>query len=94
MKKDEHKKRTIEDMKSLGTYRDEFLPLIDVYASMLEQWDKYEADPRTEPRRIEILRKDLITYSDRLLLNPKSRDSVDIKIESVDKLEKALESLG
>lgn len=94
MTKDEWKERTVEDMKSLGTYRKEFDPLIDVYASMLALRDQYEMEVGTEPRRLEILRRDLITYSDRLLLNPKSRESVEIKVEPTDRLSEALKNLG
>jgi adenylate cyclase class IV len=43
---------------------------------------------------MEVLRRDLITYSDRLLLNPKSRESVEIKVQTTDKLTEALEALG
>jgi adenylate cyclase class IV len=88
------KKRTIKDMKSLGTYKPEFEPLIDVYAGMLAKKDEYEMTEDIEPRRMEVLRRDLITYSDRLLLNPKSRESVEIKVQTTDKLTEALEALG
>ena len=94
MTKDQWKKRIVRDMKSLGTYQKEYDPIIDVYASMLELNDEYESDPDVEPRRVEILRKDLITYSDRLLLNPKSRESVEIKVEPTDRLSEALKNLG
>ena len=88
------KKRTIKDMKSLGTYKPEFEPLIDVYAGMLAKKDEYEMTEDIEPRRMEVLRRDLITYSDRLLLNPKSRESVEIKVQTTDKLTEAIEALG
>ena len=88
------KKRTIKDMKSLGTYKPEFEPLIDIYAGMLAKKDEYEMTEDIEPRRMEVLRRDLITYSDRLLLNPKSRESVEIKVQTTDKLTEALEALG
>jgi len=88
------KRRIKKDMTSLGTYKTEFDPIIDVYAGMLALKDEYEEDPTIEPRRMEVLRKDIITYSDRLLLNPKSRESVEIKVETTDRLSEALERIG
>lgn len=88
------KRRIKKDMTSLGTYKEEFDPIIDVYAGMLALKDEYEKTEDLEPRRMEILRRDLITYSDRLLLNPKSRESVEIKVETTDRLAAALEGIG
>lgn len=88
------KRRVIRDMKSLGTYKTEFDPIIDIYAGMLALKDIYEETELDEPRRMEILRRDLITYSDRLLLNPKSRESVEIKVETTDRLAEALAGIG
>lgn len=42
---------------------------------------------------LESLRKDIITYSDRLCLNPKAKESVKIKVPKKSKLEEALSKL-
>ena len=42
---------------------------------------------------MESLRKDIATYSDRLCLNPKSIESVNIEIKTPSRLEMALEKL-
>ncbi|MDF2609056.1 MAG: hypothetical protein K0R92_530 [Lachnospiraceae bacterium] len=42
---------------------------------------------------LESLRKDIITYSDRLCLNPKALDAVDIKVQKKSSLAEALSKL-
>lgn len=86
-------KKTKASMMALGTYKEEYKPLIDIYAFMLETMDDYMKDPPEDERRIEILRKDIITYSDRLRLNPKSSEVVEVKIETKDRLEQALDKM-
>ncbi|MEZ7764513.1 P27 family phage terminase small subunit [Gemella sp. 27098_8_92] len=92
--KNSFEKNTIKQMKSLGTYRDEFKPIIEIYAGLLFQYHTYakaheENDylameeytnkaGATNMRKVplitimETLRKDIISYSDRLMLNPKA----------------------
>jgi hypothetical protein len=87
-------KATIKQLKSLGTYRKEFDPLIKIYAGLLFQYTKYEKEHSERDYEVaeiyvnkagaenyrkiplvnvmETLRKDILTYSDRLMLNPKS----------------------
>lgn len=87
-------KATIKQLKSLGTYRKEFDPLIKIYAGLLFQYTKYEKEHAERDYEVaeiyvnkagaenyrkiplvnvmETLRKDILTYSDRLMLNPKS----------------------
>jgi phage terminase small subunit len=88
------KKRTINDMKTLGVYKKEYRDLIDVYVDiqhdyMLARRDfeksgrQYETETAAgNPKKsaivdsIEKLRKDIIAYSDRLGLSPKSLESI------------------
>ena len=84
--KNSFEKNTIKQMKSLGTYRDEFKPLIEyhTYAKAHEENDYLAMEEYTNKagatnmRKVplitimETLRKDIISYSDRLMLNPKS----------------------
>lgn len=94
MNKDTLKKNTIRDMKSLGVYKDEYNPLIDVYSDLLSQYIRankefeeggyqYETETAAGGTKksaivatLEVLRKDLITYSDRLCLSPKAIQSI------------------
>ena len=39
--KNSFEKNTIKQMKSLGTYRDEFKPIIEIYAGLLFQYHTY-----------------------------------------------------
>ena len=71
------KKATIKNMKALGTYRKEFDHLINIYA------DIYVNKAGAENLRklplinvMETLRKDILTYSDKLMLNPKALGEV------------------
>lgn len=89
-----YEKDTRKAMENMGTYAAEYDPIIKIYANMLEEMDTFLEDTSIDPRRKEILRKDIITYSNSLLLNPKSRDTVDIKISEPSSLEKALMNIG
>jgi len=83
-----YKRLTIKDMKNLGTYKSEFIPLIDIYSDLLYQYNQamkdfadtgyvYETETAAGGSKksalvsaMEVLRKDIGTYSDRLQLNP------------------------
>lgn len=87
-------KATIKQLKSLGTYRKEFDPLIKIYAGLLFQYTKYEKEHAERDYEVaeiyvnkagaenyrkiplvnvmENLRSDILKYSDKLMLNPKS----------------------
>lgn len=105
------KKRTIEDMKSLGVYRKEYRDIIDVYADVYHDYllarkdfedsgREYETQTAAgNPKKsaivdsIEKLRKDLITYSDRLCLSHKSLETVTAEKKTQSKLDNVLSSL-
>ena len=69
-------------MESLGVYRKEFDPLIEIYASMMVQYKATEVTTNSKGvvsekksplvQTLETLRKDILSYSDRLCLNPKA----------------------
>ena len=85
---------TIERMKSLGVYREEYEGTIEIYSQLCEQYfeltDRFEKSGyRVQTKSaqggmkkspvvatLESLRKDILSYSDRLCLNPKSFDSL------------------
>ena len=97
------------DMKILGVYREEFDPIINIYLDILDQYDKAQAEFEKDGRMLidcrsgqkknpllvtlEGLKKEIITYSDRLCLNPKSFDQTKNAKDVQEKtgLEKALE---
>ena len=84
------KRRTIDYMKALGTYKTQYNQVIEVYADMMYQYnflsrqfeeEGYEVSVETEKSGgkkspilagLESLRKDIGTYSDRLMLNAKT----------------------
>lgn len=98
------------DMMTLGVYQEEFDPIINIYLDILDQYERtkadFEADGRlTVPCRsgekknpllvsLEGLKKEIITYSDRLCLNPKSFDQIKNSkdVEEKTGLVKALEA--
>lgn len=109
--KSTYRQRIVSDMKSLGTYKNEFEQIIDIYADLLVQYrntlQQYENEKREndfymkETGRkpplmlvIENLRKDIITYSDRLVLNPKSIQGHDVLNKPKSKLAEALSGFG
>lgn len=86
------KRQTIDEMKSMGTYRPEYDRLIDLYAEMWEQYfglmrayktgkgyaySSQTADGGDKKSSLSVtiegLRRDILQYSDRLMLNPKAR---------------------
>lgn len=106
-----YKQRIIGDMKSLGTYKQEYEQLIDIYADLLVQYrnilqqyqnekpvhDEYMiVEGKKSPLILvmENLRKDIITYSDRLVLNPKAIQGIEKDDKSTSKLAEALSGLG
>lgn len=84
------KKQTIKNMEALGTYKEQYNQIIDIYVDMLYQYQElrrqfaeggYQASVETERSggkknpvlvSLENLRKDIGTYSDRLMLNAKA----------------------
>lgn len=105
------KKKTVENMKSLGVYKPEYDPVIEVYAELCEQYHKltaefkksgykhyeYTAQGGTKKASIvatlESLRKDMLAYSDRLCLNPKSIETVTTETPGKSKLAQVLSEL-
>ncbi len=105
------KKRTIADMKQMGTHRREFNRLIDIYAGLVHQYllmlrkfedsgCEYEVDTGAGGSKkspivatLENLRKDILAYSDRLCLNPKSFESITVETEKKSKLASVLSAL-
>jgi len=110
-KKDSIKKATIKDMKSLGTYRQEYNRLIDIYAGLVHQYMQAVADFEASGRQYEVptgtgstkksgivstmenLRKDILAYSDRLCLNPRSLEQVTTETANQSKLASVLSEL-
>ena len=102
-------------MKELGTYREQYEDMIDVYAGLLHQYISFEQEfeksgyvieeeytnkaGATNMRKtplysaMESLRKDITTFSDRLCLNPKSIESINVEIKTPSRLEMALTKL-
>lgn len=100
--KESFRKNVIRDMKSLGVYKPEYDPIIGIYCEIHEQYQRlmatymksdYQIDGGDVAiaRRLETLRKDFITYNDRLKLNPKAHDMPDKKLEKKSKLAQVLE---
>jgi predicted DNA-binding protein YlxM (UPF0122 family) len=106
------KRATIADMKRLGVHKPEYNRLIDIYAELVEQYQKitqnfvdgdYKFQEMTSDggykkapivATLETLRKDILAYSDRLCLNPKSIESVTVLTENKSKLRAALRGIG
>lgn len=109
--KDTIKRRTIEDMKSLGTHKNQYNRLIDIYSELVYQYLKiteefeeknYQYEVCTDQggakkapilATLEALRKDILAYSDRLCLNPKSLDNITIEKPQKSKLANLLSNL-
>lgn len=110
--KDTIKRATIKDMKSLGTYKQQYNRLIDIYAGMVHQYLRavldfeeggwqYETETAAgNPKKsgivstMETLRKDILQYSDRLCLNPKSLENVSVGDGKKSSLSEILKDLG
>lgn len=106
------KKNTIRDMKQLGTYKEEYDQIIDVYSDICEQYfkavkdfkdggEQYEVPTGTGSMKksaivstMEQLRKDIITYSDRLCLNPKSNQNTIVEAPNKSSLADVLSKFG
>ncbi|WP_132303255.1 P27 family phage terminase small subunit [Paenibacillus sp. BK033] len=111
--------RTVRDMQSIGVYKAEYDPLIQMYAELVVQYNTLSERFRNGGMRyqtktsdggakkaplvatLEALRKDILAYSDRLCLNPKSFGSVtpdrkvgDLPAPKTSKLTAALSSFG
>lgn len=100
----------VTDMKILGVYREEFNPIINIYLDILDQYDRAQTafekdgrmliDCRSGQKKnpllvtLEGLKKEIITYTDRLCLNPKSFDQIKNTkdAEELTGLEKALKA--
>lgn len=105
------KRRTIADMKKLGTHKPEYNRLIDIYAGLIHQYLRavadfektgceYEVPTGTGSTKksgivstMENLRKDILQYSDRLCLNPKSLETVTAETGTKSKLASVLSKL-
>lgn len=105
------KRRTIADMKKLGTHKPEYNRLIDIYAGLIHQYLRavadfekggceYEVPTGTGSTKksgivstMENLRKDILAYSDRLCLNPKSLETVTAETGTKSKLASVLSKL-
>lgn len=83
----EIRKSVVQDMTSLGVYKDEYNTMIDTYSDTIFQYRiayarwEYEQFPMIDEisgskhpyvNQVENLRKEIATYSDKLMLNPKS----------------------
>ncbi|MGO1356310.1 helix-turn-helix domain-containing protein [Alkalibacterium gilvum] len=103
------KQKVEGDMKSLNVYKKEFDSMIDVYADLVYHYrrmmivyeeegypvENYAGKKPVLVTQLESLRKDIITYSDRLMLNPKAYQAVsEGKIPPRSKLEEALKNFG
>ena len=82
--KDTFRKNVIRDMGNLEIFKPEYEPVIGIYCEIYEQYQKLtkkyiesELEDVSIAKRLESLRKDFLTYSDRLGLNPKALDSID-----------------
>lgn len=103
--------QTVRAMKTLGTFKPEYLSLVDIYAELKAEYIKihaeYEADGYrySEPSSggekkspivatLEGLRKDILAYSDRLMLNPKAfSDKAAVKKQKLSPLAAALKEV-
>lgn len=100
---DGFKKRTIESMKNLGTYRSEYDQIIEVYSKLLEQYEKLRKEICMDDLTcrsnaaitLEKLRADIAKYAEMLCLSPKSFEKAKIKEKpKKSKLEHALEMMS
>ena len=113
IRKETIKKNTVSSMKTLGIYKSEYDPVINIYCEMREQYEiytkrlkslDYKCDEFTAAggtkksalvSTIETLRKDILLYSDKLMLSPKAYSDNDLgKKKKKSKLGEAISSLG
>lgn len=106
------KDRTIQDMQTLGVYKPEYEGIIEIYAELVDQYNKitkefkdggyrYEVETDQGGKKkspivatLETLRKDILAYSDRLCLNPKSLETVTVEKKGQSTLMAALSSMN
>lgn len=110
--KESIKRKTVEDMKQLGTYKPQYNQIIDIYAELVHQYLRavtdfeksgyeYEVPTGTGSTKksgivstMENLRKDILAYSDRLCLNPKSLENVTAETNQKSLLTSVLKEIG
>lgn len=98
-------------MKKLGVHKPQYNRLINIYAELVEQYNKltkefedggYQYEVSTDQggkkkapivATLETLRKDILAYSDRLCLNPKSLETVTAETGGKSKLAAVLNEL-
>lgn len=106
------KRRTLKEMKELGTHKPQYNRIIEIYSDMIYQYllaleefeesgYQYETETAAGGTKksaivatLENLRKDILAYSDRLLLNPKSLDSIKLEKGKGSSLAQMLSELG
>ncbi|MFD1885589.1 P27 family phage terminase small subunit [Paenibacillus wenxiniae] len=106
------KRRTIEDMKTLGVHKPQYNRVVDLYSELVHQFlmlnkkfedEGYEYESYTAAggakkapivATLESLRKDILAYSDRLCLNPKSLETVTVEQQGKSVLAAALSSMN
>lgn len=106
------KRRTIEDMKSLGVYKVQYGRIISLYSELVHQFlilnkqfedEGYKFESYTAAggakkspivATLESLRKDILAYSDRLCLNPKSLENVTVEKKGKSVLAAALAEMN
>lgn len=107
-----YRDQTIAAMRVLGTYREEFDPVIEIYADLMDQYQdamdsfirsgkQYETETAAGGTKksgivgaMENIRKDIITYSDRLGLTPKSLEAMKVESPKQSALVDAMTKLG
>lgn len=114
--KSELKAKVIENMTSLGVFREEYEDIINIYVNMLHRLNHlykefeasgYEVETEytnkagaTNQRKtplylsIEKLENDIVTYSDRLCLNPKAIGNITSSQEPSSKLDQVMAKIG
>ena len=107
-----YRDQTITAMKTLGTYREEFDPVIEIYADLMDQYREamesfndsgrqYETETAAGGTKksgivgaMENIRKDIVTYSDRLGLSPKALEAMKVEQPKTSSLVDAMAKLG
>lgn len=107
--KETYKKQITEQMKKLGTYKEEYALTVDLLAELLEQYSYFMSKFKNSGYSVETkcgsggmkksqifstlesLRKDIIQLIDRLALNPKIMEGIEVQDpKKKSKLENAL----
>lgn len=107
-----YRDQTITAMQTLGTYRKEFDPIIEIYADLMDQYQEamsgfieggrqYETETAAGGTKksgivgaMENIRKDILTYSDRLGLTPKALEAMKVDGPKTSALVDAMAKLG